>query len=156
MPLNTDYSQTPDVAVAGMVADSRIGFTTVTRILAAATAPGKLVVEGDTVAVPSTVDDYILGAVRWTTTLVQDDNGLVTYKADRAAPIVTEGPIWLTAQEAVAKGDLVYAVISTNPGDVKKTAGVDTTTKSIGRAESATRGAGQLVKVVLMPAMQNA
>lgn len=155
MAINDTYSLEPDVAIKGMVADSRIGFTTVTQIMAADIAPGSLV-DGDG-ALPAAQGDYILGATRWSDTIVQPEDGsAAVYQSGKPAPVVTEGPIWLEAQEAIAKNALVYAVISTNPGDVKSTAGADTTTNPVGRAETATTAAGELVRVKLMPALQGA
>ena len=158
MPLNTEYGLEPDIAIKGMVADSRRGTTTRTKIAAADIKAGLLVTKDGSgkIVVPSAQGDYILGATVWTTTLVTDEAGVTAYKADRAVPVTQEDPIWLEAQEAIAEDALVYAVISTNPGDVKSTSGADTTTKPVGRAETATNGAGQLVRVKLMPALQGA
>lgn len=157
MALNTTYSLEPDAAIKGMVADSRRGFNTVTKIAGADLAPGTLVTESaGKVVAPSAQSDYIVGAVLWTTALVQDESGDISWKTDKACPVTTEDPIWLEAQEAVAANALVYAVISGNPGDVKSTAGADTTTAPIGRAETATTAAGELVRVKLMPALQGA
>lgn len=158
MSLNTTYSLEPDVAIKGMVADSRRGFNTITKVAAADTAHGVLLtLDGSGKAVlPSVVTDYIIGASIWTTTLVQDEAGATVWKTDKALPITQEDPIWLEAQEAIAENALVYAVISTNPGDVKSTAGADTTTLPIGRAETATTAAGELVRVKLLPALQGA
>lgn len=161
MPLNTTYSISPDQAVAGMVADSRVGLTTVTRIPSVALAAGLLVTKDTAVGkakLPSAQSDYIIGATRWSPTMVQEDDGTTAYKAGRAAPVFTEGPIWLNAAEAIGEFDLVYATISGagKIGWVKKTAGADTTTKPIGRAETVTTASGQLVLVHLRPALQNA
>jgi hypothetical protein len=157
MSLNTTYSIDADVAIKGLVADSRRGFNTITKVAGADTPHGVLLTMSAGKAVlPSGVGDYIIGASIWTTTLVQDEAGAAVWKADKALPITTEDPIWLEAQEAIAEDALVYAVISTNPGDVKSTSGGDTTTKPVGRAETATTGAGQLVRVKLYPALQGA
>lgn len=158
MPLNTEYGLEPDVAIKGMVADSRRGFNTISKVAAADIKAGLLVTKNGSgkIVVPSAQSDYILGATVWTTTLVTDEAGVTTYKAGRAVPVTQEDPIWLEAREAIAEGALVYAVISTHPGDVKSTTGDDTTTKPIGRAETATTAAGQLVRVKLMPALQGA
>lgn len=156
MTLNTTYSLDSDVAVKGQVADSRVTTaSTITKVLEADTEAGVLVTlgTGGKAAVIGAQDDYVLGATRHSTTIVQADDGTVTYKADQAAPIFQEGPIWLYGREAINEGDLVYGVINTNPGDVKKTSGADTTTASIGRAETTTTGAG-LVRVYLRPAQQ--
>ena len=89
--------------------------------------------------------------------MVTGEDGKAYWKANKALPIVTENPIWLEAQEAIAEPALVYAVISgDNRGDVKSTAGSDTTTKPIGRAETSTTTAGQLIRVKPMPALQGA
>lgn len=154
MAINDTYSLEPDVAVKGMVADSRVGFSTRTIVLAADTTPGLLVTLAG--ALPNAAGDYIAGATRWSTTIVQpEDGGDAVYKSGKAAPVVTDVPIHLQAREAIVAGELVYAMISTNPGDIKKTAGVDTTTKPVGRAE--TGGAiGELVRVKLMDALQGA
>ena len=158
MPLNTEYGLEPDVAIKGMVADSRRGYNTITKVAKANIKPGLLVTAGSDgkVAVPTAAGDYILGATLWTTTLVTDEAGNVQYKADKSLPIVTEDPIWLEAQGAIAENALVYAVITTNNGDVKGARAADTTTKPIGRAETKTTAAGQLVRVKLMPALQGA
>jgi hypothetical protein len=158
MPLNTEYGLEPDVAIKGMVADSRRGTTTRTKIAKASIKPGLLITNTDDgkVELPSAQGDYIVGATLWTTTLVTEENGEAVYKGGRAVPIVTEDAIWLEAQEAIDAETLVYAVITTNKGDVKSTSGADTTTKPVGRAETATTGAGQLVRVKLMPALQGA
>ena len=158
MPLNTEYGLEPDVAIKGMVADSRRGTTTRTKIAKVNINPGKLITKTDDgkVELPSAQDDYIIGATLWTTTLVTEENGEAVYKGGRAVPIVTEDAIWLEAQEAIDEESLVYAVITTNQGDVKSTSGAGTTTKPVGRAETATTGAGQLVRVKLMPALQGA
>ena len=68
MPINTTYSISSDQAVAGMVADSRVGFTTVTRIPSVALAAGLLVTKDAAFGkakLPSAVTDYIIGATRW-------------------------------------------------------------------------------------------
>ena len=158
MALNTTYSTDADIAVKGMVADSRRGFNTITKVAAVDILPGLLLtLDGSGQAVlPADVDDYIIGASIWTTTLVQDESGVISWKADKALPVTQEDPIWLESQEAITEGALVYAVISTNPGDVKSTAGADTTTRPIGRAETSTAGAGELVRIKLLPALQGA
>lgn len=153
MAINTTYSLDADVAVKGMVADSRVGFSTRTVVLAADIAPGFLVTLAG--ALPSAQGDYIAGATRWSTTIPQDESGNITYKSGKAVPVITDAPIWLQARDAVAAGDLVYAMISTNAGDIKKTAGADTTTKPVGRAETA-GAVGELVRVKLMDALQGA
>ncbi|MGL5775727.1 MAG: structural cement protein Gp24 [Aeromonas veronii] len=161
MPLNTTYSISSDQAVAGMVADSRVDLTTVTRIPSVALAAGLLVTKDAAVGkakLPSAQSDYIIGATRWTPTMVQEDDGTTVYKAGRGAPVVTEGPVWLNGAEAIGEFDLVYGVISGagKIGWVKKTAGADTTTKPVGRAETKTAASGELVVVNLRPALQNA
>lgn len=154
MAINDTYSLEPDVAVKGMVADSRVGFSTRTIVLAADIAPGLLVTLAG--ALPSAVDDYIAGATRWSTTIVQPEDGSdAVYKSGKAAPVINDAPIWLQARDAITAGDLVYAMISTNPGDVKATSGADTTTAPVGRAET-TAATGELVKVKLMDALQGA
>jgi len=137
----------------------QLGFTTVTRIMSADIAAGLLVTKDAAAGkakLPGAVTDYIIGATRWSPTMVQDEAGNTQYKAARAAPVFTEGPIWLYAAEAIGEFDQVYATISGagKIGWVKKTAGVDTTSKPIGRAESVTTASGQLVLVYLRPAMQ--
>ena len=161
MPLNTTYSIGSDQAVAGMVADSRVGFATVTRIPSANIAAGLLVTKDAAVGkakLPSAATDYIIGATRWTPTMVQEDDGTAVYEAGRGAPVLTEGPVWLNAAEAIGEFDLVYGVISGagKIGWVKKTQGADTTTKPVGRAETKTTASGELVVVHLRPALQNA
>lgn len=158
MPLNTTYALEPDAAIKGMVADSRRGFNTLTEIAETDLAPGTLVTRGTDgkVIAPSAQADYIIGATIWTTTLVTEEDGTTVWKQDRACPVTTEDPIWLEAQEAISQDALVYAVISTNPGDVKSTAGADTTTAPIGRAETSTTAAGELVRIKLIPALQGA
>lgn len=160
MPLNTTYSLEPDAAIKGLVADSRRGYNTVTAIAETDLLPGKLVTRAaGKVKIPSAVGDYIVGATIWTTTLVQDEAGDISWKADKTVPITTEDPIWLEAQEAISQDALVYAVISGAggiAGDVKSTAGADTTTLPVGRAETVTTAAGQLVRVKLMPGLQGA
>ncbi len=158
MALNTTYSTDADIAVKGMVADSRRGFNTITKVAAADTLPGLLLtLDGNGKAVlPSAIDDYIIGASIWTTTLTQDDSGVISWKADKALPVTQEDPIWLEARDAVAEGALVYAVISGSVGNIKATAGADTTTLPVGRAETAAFGAGELIRVKLLPALQGA
>ena len=158
MNLNMSYGLEPDIAIKGMTADSRCGTSNRTKITATDIKAGLLVTSNSEgkVELPTSQDDYILGATLWTTTLVTDESGEAYYKGGRAVAIVTENPIWLEAQEAIDEESLVYAVISTNQGDVKSTPGADTTTKPVGRAETATNGAGQLVRVKLMPALQGA
>ncbi|MGL5727780.1 MAG: structural cement protein Gp24 [Plesiomonas sp.] len=156
--INLTYSLNPDQWVQGMVADSRVGFTTVTKIMTADVAAGLLVTKGatgDKAKLPAAQTDYIIGATRWSPTMVQDDSGSTLYKANKGAPVFTEGPIVLFADEAIGQYDQVYAVISGagKIGHVKKTKGADTTNLPVGRAETATAGAGLLV-VYLRPAMQ--
>lgn len=161
--LNLTYSLDSEPAILGMVSDSRVGFNTITKKieLAAGIPAGKLVKKGTavgSVTVLSAVGDYVVGATRWSPSMVTDEAGVTTYKQNKFAPIFTEGPIWLNAQEAIAEDDLVYAVISGagKIGDVKKTSGADTTTKPVGRAETVTTGADQLVRIYLRPALQGA
>ena len=158
MPLNTTYSLEPDVAIKGLVADSRRGYNTITKVASIDTAHGVLLtLDGSGEAVlPSGVDDYIIGASIWTTTLVQDESGATVWKAGKALPITQEDPIWLESRDAITEGALVYATISGVPGNVKATAGADTTTLPIGRAETTVIGAGELVRVKLLPALQGA
>ncbi len=160
MPLNTTYSLEPDAAIKGMVADSRRGFNTITAIAGTDLLPGKLVTRsGGKVVIPSAVGNYIVGSTIWTTTLVQPESGDAVWEADKALPITQEDPIWLEAQEVIAQDALVYAVISgagNIAGDVKSTAGADTTTLPVGRAETATTAVGQLIRVKLMPGLQGA
>ena len=160
MPLNTTYSLEPDAAIKGMVADSRRGFNTITAIAGADLLPGKLVTRSAGKAViPSAAGDFIIGSTIWTTTLVQPETGDAVWEADKAVPVTQADPIWLEAQEAIAQDALVYAVISgagNIAGDVKSTAGADTTTLPVGRAETATTGAAQLIRVKLLPALQGA
>jgi len=155
MALNTTYSTDSDVAIKGLVADSRRGFNTITKVAAINTAHGVCVTLNGAgkIVLPSGVNDYIVGATIWTTTLVQDEAGAAVYKAGIATPVTTEDSIYLQARETIAIDALVYAMISGTPGDVKSTQGVTTTTKPIGRAETAATN-GNLVKVKLMPAMQ--
>lgn len=160
MPLNTTYSLEPDAAIKGMVADSRRGFNTITAIAGANLLPGKLVTRSaGKVVIPSAVDDFIVGSTIWTTTLVQPETGNAVWSANKSVPVSQADPIWLEAQEAIAQDALVYAVISgagNIAGDVKSTQGADTTTKPVGRAETVTTAAGQLVRVKLLPALQGA
>jgi hypothetical protein len=158
MHLNTTYAIESDPAIKGLVADSRRGYNTITKVAAVDILPGFLLTtDGAGKAVlPSAQSDYIIGASIWTTTMIQDLSGNIAWKADRALPVTQEDPIWLEAQEAIDENALVYAMISTTPGDVKSTAGADTTTKPVGRAETATTGAGELIRIKLFPALQGA
>lgn len=154
MAINDTYDLEPSQAIKGMVADSRVGFSTRTIVMGADIAPGFLVTLAG--ALPTAVTDYIAGATRWSPTIVQPEGGGdAVYKSGKAAPVITDAPIWLQARDAVTAGDLVYAVISTNPGDVKAAAGVTTTTLPVGRAET-TAATGELVRVKLMDALQGA
>lgn len=156
MPLNQTYSREAEVAIKGLIADSRRGYDTITKVASTGISPGFLVTtNGSGQAVkPSSVTDYILGASIWAGTMVQDLSGNISWKADRAMPVFTQGAIWLESGEAIAENALVYATISGVTGNVKSTQGVDTTTKPVGRAETATTATNQLIRVKLLPALQ--
>lgn len=144
---NLEYGLESAVGCPGQVADSRITHTG-TGIAAAEILPGRAVLWDGSVSADAA--DIVRGVSRGDTSLPQTDAGVVSYAAGKAVPLVQFGPLWVEAGEAVAAGDLAYAVITAGAtqGTFKKTQGADTTTAPVGYFETATTGAGLAVLFV--------
>jgi len=142
MAFNTDYGLDGPIALAGMVADSRLTHT-VTCVAGEAIAFGQPVGWDDEVL---DSDAPMRGVARLQTSLPQTDAGVVAYAAGDAVPLVSFGPVWVNTAGAVTAGADAYVVTAT--GLFTATAGAGTTTAPVGYFESTTTGAGLAVLFV--------
>lgn len=132
-----NYGLEADSLQVGSVTDARITHT-ITGVAQADTAPGLPVGWDD--AVIST-DVTVKGVTRFSSSIEQDDAGLVVYKSGRAMDIVSFGPVEVETDSAVAAGAPAYVTLAT--GKFTATSGAGTTTAACGYFETATSGAGQ-------------
>lgn len=132
-----NYGLEADSLPVGSVTDARITHT-IAGVAQADIAPGIAVGWND--AAIST-DVTVKGVTRFSSSIEQDDAGLVVYKSGRAMDVVSFGPIEVETDSAVAAGAPAYVTLAT--GKFTATQSVATTTDACGYFETATSGAGQ-------------
>lgn len=140
MPLNTTYDLEAGQVDVGTAADSR-QVETITGVAGEEILPGQAVGWDDSVL---DTDAPMKGVARLSSSMVQEDDGTVSYKAGETVPLVSRGPIHVSVIGAVTKGALAYAFVSgANKGKFTATSGGTTTTAAVGWFETATSGDGQ-------------
>lgn len=142
MSLELNYGLEADALQVGAVSDSRVTHT-ITGKAQAEIEPGKPVGWDD--AVIST-DVLMKGVVRFSSAMVQEDDGTVSYKTGQAIPLVSFGPVKVAVDSAVAAGAPAYVTLAT--GAFTATSGAGTTTDAVGYFETATAGAGEAILFV--------
>jgi hypothetical protein len=128
--MQTAYTDSPAIAIAGMIVDSTLYRDVLTRVVedAAGIPPGVAVVKGTSdaqVKVPTATGQVTGGTLIGVTVyLAMRSPGV--YERYAQVPVMRKGRIWVQVEEAVVEGDAVFvrfaAGTGTQLGAFRKTA----------------------------------